>query len=128
MQENKMTENPSLYARLGGYDAISAVVEDLLPRLASDEQLGRFWANRGDDGIAREKQLLVDYLCASAGGPLLYTGRTNKVSHAGMGISLTDWNIFMSHLDDTLNHFSVPEAEKLAVLEFITSTKDDIVE
>ena len=41
----------SLYTRLGGYDAISAVAANLLPRLIGDEQLGRFWANRGDDGI-----------------------------------------------------------------------------
>ncbi|MGI9301570.1 MAG: group I truncated hemoglobin, partial [Gammaproteobacteria bacterium] len=59
----------SLYERLGGYDAISAVANDLLPRLQADSQLGRFWQHRGDDGIEREKQLLIDFLCASAGGP-----------------------------------------------------------
>ena len=76
--------NATLYNRLGGYDAISAVADDLLPRLQGDAQLGRFWQNRGDDGIAREKQLLVDFLCASAGGPLLYTGRDMLTSHKGM--------------------------------------------
>jgi hemoglobin len=59
-----------LYERLGGYDAIAAVADDLMPRLMHDPQLGRFWAHRGDDGLAREKQLLVDFLCVSAGGPL----------------------------------------------------------
>ncbi|MGB8896189.1 MAG: hypothetical protein WCD13_18070 [Pseudolabrys sp.] len=58
----------SLYERLGGYDAVAAVANDLLPRLRSDPQLGRFWAHRGEDGIMREKQLLIDFLCASAGG------------------------------------------------------------
>ncbi len=57
----------SLYERLGGYDGISAFANDLLPRLQSDAQLGRFWENRGDDGKAREKQLLIDFLCSSAG-------------------------------------------------------------
>jgi hypothetical protein len=47
---------PSLYERLGGYDAISAVANDLLPRLQADPLLGRFWQNRGEDGIQREKQ------------------------------------------------------------------------
>ena len=60
----------TLYERLGGYDAIAAVANDLLPRLRSDPQLGRFWAHRGEDGIMREKQLLIDFLCASAGGVL----------------------------------------------------------
>jgi hemoglobin len=54
----------TLYARLGGYDAIAAVANDLLPRLRNDPQLGRFWKNRAEDSITREKQLLIDYLCA----------------------------------------------------------------
>jgi hemoglobin len=118
----------TLYQRLGGYDAISAVVHELLSHLMADEQLGRFWANRGDDGIAREKQLLIDYLCSSAGGPLLYTGRDNKTSHKGMGITQSDWDIFINHLKTTLTQFEVPESEQTDVLNFIESTKTDIVE
>ena len=88
----------SLYERLGGYDAISAVANDLLPRLQGDKQLGRFWAHRGADGIAREKQLLIDFLSSSAGGPMYYTGRDMVTVHKGMRISSSDWNIFMGHL------------------------------
>jgi len=123
-----MSEQNTLYDRLGGYDAIAAVVNNLLPRLMSDSQLGRFWENRGDDGIAREKQLLIDFLCANAGGAVLYTGRDNSTSHRGMGISEQDWTCFISHLKDTLNHFQVPDSEKGDVLTFIESTKVDIVE
>ena len=50
----------TLYQRLGGYDGITAFVDNLLPRLKGDQQLGRFWSNRGNDGVAREKQLLID--------------------------------------------------------------------
>jgi len=123
-----MSEQNTLYVRLGGYDAISAVVDNLLSRLISDSQLGRFWSNRGDDGIAREKQLLTDYLCSNSGGPVLYTGRDNQVSHRGMGISSEDWTCFIGHLQETLTHFQVPNAEREEVLAFIESTKVDIVE
>jgi len=118
----------TLYERLGGYDAISAVANDLLPRLMSDTQLGRFWNNRGEDGINREKQLLIDYLCSSAGGPLLYTGRDNKTSHKGMGIGESDWEKFIGHLNATLDHFQLPQQERSDVMAFIESTKADIVE
>ena len=118
----------TLYARLGGYDAIAAVVENLLPRLTHDPQLGRFWKNRGDDGFRREKQLLVDFLCASAGGPLLYVGRGMKTSHKGMGISDSDWRVFIGHLGATLDNFEVPAGERAEVLAFIDSTKREIVE
>ena len=118
----------TLYERLGGYDAISAVVKDLLPRLMSDSQLGRFWENRGEDGINREEQLLIDFLCSSAGGPLLYTGRDNKTSHKGMGISESDWEKFIAHLNATLEKFELPQQEHSDVIGFIESTKADIVE
>ena len=65
----------TLSERLRGYNAIAAVANDLLPRLRTDPQLGRFWAHRGEDGVIREKQLLIDFLCASAGGPMYYRGR-----------------------------------------------------
>ncbi len=118
----------TLYARLGGYDAVAAVADDLLPRLMSDPQLGRFWTHRAADGIRREKQLLIDFLCASAGGPLYYTGRDMATSHKGMGISARDWEIFLGHLRATLAKFRVPEGERREVLAFVESTRAAIVE
>ena len=118
----------TLYDRLGGYDAITAVVNELLPRLIADSQLGRFWENRGEDGINREKQLLIDYLCSSAGGPMLYTGRDNKTSHKGMGVTASDWDIFIGHLNATLDIFQLPAQELSDLLAFIDSTRADIVD
>ena len=48
----------TLYERLGGYDAISAVVNDLLPRVQADPQLARFWQHRGEDGLKRDCNVL----------------------------------------------------------------------
>jgi len=121
-------QEKTLYESLGGYDAIAAVADNLLPRLENDAQLGRFWANRGDDGIAREKQLLIDYLCSSAGGPMLYTGRDMQTSHRSMGITESDWQIFIDHIKATLADFQVPQKEQDDVLAFIDSTRADIVE
>lgn len=119
---------PTLYDRLGGYDAIAAVASNLLPRLMADEQLGRFWQHRGSDGIDREKQLLIDFLAHSSGGPMYYTGRNMTATHRGMQISESDWTRFIGHLTDTLKHFELPAAETNDVLTFIESTKSEIVE
>ncbi len=118
----------TLYARLGGYDAIAAVADDLLARLVADARLGRFWKNRGEDGVRREKQLLIDFLCASAGGGHYYAGRDMKTSHRGMGINEGDWRAFIGHLRATLDKFRVPARERADVLAFVESTKRDIVE
>ncbi|MBM4002793.1 MAG: group 1 truncated hemoglobin [Planctomycetes bacterium] len=124
-----MTEsNPSLYVRLGGYDAISAVAANLLPRLIADEQLGRFWRHRGTDGMERERQLLVDFLCSASGGPLYYRGRNMKLTHQGMGISEDDWQRFLAHVSATLAHFQLAPREAAEVFEFVGSLRHEIVE
>ena len=122
------SSSSTLYARLGGYDAIAAVADDLLPRLMANAQLGRFWAHRGADGVLREKQLLIDFLSASAGGPVYYTGRDMATSHKGMRISASDWQRFLGHVRATLDKFRVPEPERREVLAFVESTKAAIVE
>jgi hemoglobin len=118
----------SLYERLGGYDGITTFVNDLLPRLKKDPQLARFWQNRGDDGVAREKQLLIDFLCSSAGGPMYYTGRDMKTSHAGMKISENDWTRFMEQAGATMQAFQLPKQECDEIAAFVLSLKQDIVE
>jgi hemoglobin len=123
-----MTEDATLYTRLGGYDAIAAVAEDLLPRLTNDPQLRRFWDHRGEDGLRREKQLLIDFLCNASGGPLYYTGRNMLTAHRGMRIGEIDWRAFREHLQATLQRFAVPERECGEVVAFIESTKAEIVE
>jgi len=120
--------NKSLYERLGGYDAITEVANDLLPRLQADSQLGRFWAHRGEDGVKREKQLLIDFLCASAGGPVYYRGRDMALAHRGMRINESDWKVFLGHAAATLAKFKVPEAVQREVVTFVESLKKDIVE
>ena len=121
-------EQKTLYERLGGYDAISAVANDLLPRLQGDAQLGRFWAHRGDDGVAREKQLLIDFLCSVTGGPVYYRGRDMALCHRGMRISEQDWSIFLNHAAATLAKFQVPAAEQGEIVAFVQTLKKDIVE
>lgn len=117
----------TLYERLGGYDGITAFANNLLARLQSDSQIGRFWENRGSDGIEREKQLLIDYLCTNTGGPIYYTGRDMKLSHTGMGITESDWTIFLGHAGDTMTALSVPAQECDDVVAFVLSLKDDLV-
>ncbi len=118
----------TLYQRLGGYDGVVAFVDDLLPRLRDDEELGRFWQHRGADGVARERQLLVDFLCASCGGPLYYTGRSMTLTHRGMGISGEDWERFVCHATATLQALSIPETESAEIGRFVSSLKNEIVD
>ncbi|HIF11066.1 MAG TPA: group 1 truncated hemoglobin [Sneathiellales bacterium] len=123
-----MADSDTLYARLGGYDGFAAVAGELLPRLMADPLLGRFWQNRGSDGVNREKQLLIDFLSASAGGPLLYTGRDMSTTHQGMGINDEDWQAFTGHLIATVDKYELPERERGEVLAFIENLRTEVVD
>lgn len=122
-----MTEK-TLYERLGGYDGISTFVFDLIPRLQGDAKLGRFWQNRPTDSVAREKQLLIDYLCTNSGGQTVYTGRDMLTSHAGMGIDEEDWSAFLGHAGETFKVLQVGEQEVNDVVAFVLSLKSDVVD
>ena len=118
----------SLYTRLGGYDAIAAVLDDFHIRLKHDSQLGRFWKYRGTDGKKRELQLLIDFVCAETGGPVHYSGRDMGLTHMGMMISESDWNIFIYHLKQTLKKFKIKKAEFSEVIDLVQTLKSSMVE
>ena len=120
-------DQASLYKRLGGYDALAAVTDDFIGRLATDPQLGKFFVGHSTDSIHRIRQLLLDQLCAATGGPCLYIGRDMKTAHAGMHISEADWTAAVKDLNGTLAKFSVPAPEQQEVLGAIAALKPDLV-
>jgi hemoglobin len=121
-------QEKSLYERLGGYNAIAAVVDDFVGRLLGDKMFEKFFSGASTDSKKRIRQHIVDQFCAATGGPCIYTGREMKTSHAGLGITNAEWDAAAKHLIASLDKFKVPEKEKGEVLAFVTSLKKDIVE
>ena len=118
----------SLYTRLGGYEAVAAFVDDLLPRLTSDPQIGDYWKGHCNDSMRTQRQLLVDFLGESLGGPVTYTGRDMKTSHEGLDISEGDWKIFVKHTVATLDSLEVFGEVREDCLTFVADFQGDIVE
>jgi len=121
-------DKKSLYDRLGGYNAVAAVVDDFIGRLVADKRFSKFFVGHSTDSLKKIRQHIVDQFCAAAGGPCLYTGRDMKTTHAGLGITEDDWNAAAAHLVESLDKFKVPKAEKDELLAFVTTLKKDIVE
>ncbi len=121
-------QEKSLYERVGGYNALAAVVDDFVGRLVADKQFEKFFAGHSIDSKKRIRQHILDQFCAATGGPCIYTGREMKTSHAGLGITENDWDAAAKHLTASLDKFKVPEKEKGELLAFVTSLKKDIVE
>ena len=125
---SRAAQEKSLYQRIGGYDALAAVVDDFVGRLVTDKQFERFFVGHSDDSKKRIRQHILDQFCAATGGPCLYLGRDMKTSHAGLGITSAEWDAAAKHLIASLDKFKVPEKEKGEVLAFVGSLKKDIVE
>ncbi|MDE3058288.1 MAG: group 1 truncated hemoglobin [Bacteroidota bacterium] len=123
-----MMKEKSLYQRLGGYDAIAAVVDEFIKRIVSDKALSRFFGGASIDTQKRFRQHLVDQVCAVTGGPCLYVGRDMKTAHQGLGITEKEWEAGVNDLVGALDKFRVPQKEKNELLTIISSTKKDIVE
>jgi hemoglobin len=117
----------SLYQRLGGYDALAAVSDDFLGRLASDPQMGRFFVGLSTDSKVRVRQHIVDFLCVATGGSCKYTGRDMKTVHIGLNITEADWNQMVKLLGQTFDKFNVPEKERADVVGAVAGLKGDIV-
>lgn len=120
-------QQPTLYKRLGGYDALAAVTDDFIGRLATDPEVGRFFKGTSADSQKRIRQHVVDFLCNATGGPCFYIGRDMKTVHTGLNITEDDWSASVKHLVGTLDKFKVPEKEKNEVLAAISGLKSDIV-
>ena len=115
----------SLYERLGGKDAITAVVDDFVARCAKDDRINGKFA--GTD-IPRLKSSLIDQVCEAAGGPCTYSGRDMRTTHDGMAVTGGEFEALVADLVATLQHFSVPDAEKAELLGVLAPMRADIVE
>lgn len=115
----------SLYERLGGKEAITAVVDSFVAKVAADNRINQKFA-RSD--IGRVKTMLVDQICAQTGGPCTYTGRSMKEAHRNMGVTEGEFNALVEDLVATLDAFKVPEAEKNELVAALGTMKGDIVE
>ena len=119
---------PNLYFRLGGYDAVAAFVGELLSRLTKDSDLAVYWKGKSSDGMKKDRQLLVDFLCVTIGGPVHYLGRDMKSAHAGLGITEQHWSSFARRVVDVLDDLGVGAREKDELISLAAKFKSDIVE
>ncbi len=118
----------SLYDRLGGYNAISAVVDAFLTRVWDDPIVGRFFVGMGTDTRDQLRQKNKNLLCFNTGGPCQKINRPLELTHKGLGITDKEFDIVVNHLAATLKEFKVPEREHDEVMAKIGNLRSYIVE
>jgi hemoglobin len=117
----------SLYKQLGGYDALAAVTDDFIKRLATDPKLTKFFRGLGDAHKARIRQMFLDFMCEKTGGPCVYVGEDMKKVHAGMNITDDDWNAAVADLGQTFDKFHVAPDLRKKVGDLLATVKPEVV-
>ncbi len=118
------TAKKSLYDRLGGKPAITAVVEDFVGKVGADVRINARFANAD---MPHLKAMLVDQICEASGGPCKYTGKDMKTSHTGMNITNAEFNALVEDLGKTLNQFNVPADAQKDLVGALAPMQPDIV-
>ena len=115
----------SLYDRLGGKGAITAVVETFVGKVGGDARINSYFKSTD---LVKLKMHLVNQICEASGGPCHYTGRTMKQTHAGMGVNDAAFGALVEDLAGALDHHKVGKTEKDELLGVLGPMKGDIVE
>lgn len=115
----------SLYDRLGGIDAITAVVRAVVDRQMKDDRINQKFARTSEDRLIKE---FVDLICQAAGGPCTYTGRDMTEAHHDMGVTNGEWDAFVEDVVTVLNEFKVGAAEQDDLLNALASFRGEIIE
>jgi hemoglobin len=125
MQSGTTTmEKKSLYDRLGGKPAITAVVDDFIGNVAGDTRINKRFATAD---IPRLKTMLVNQVCQASGGPCTYAGASMKDAHRGMKITDAEFGALVEDLVKSLDKFNVGAQEKNDLLGALGGMKPDIV-
>ncbi len=120
---------PTLYERLGGVSAISAVVDQFIVNVVGDPVINAQFAATAADPYRAQllRNNLIDQICAGSGGPCQYKGKNMKEAHKGMAITEEQFNALVGDLVAALDKFNVPQQEKDDLLAILGPMKSDIV-
>jgi hemoglobin len=121
----------TLWDRLGGEKVVREIVHDAGMAAGADPKVnvtrgGRFKLD--EKSIARMEQLLVEFVSASSGGPLKYSGKDLATAHKGMKITDAEFDDLMGHVTETLKKHKIGQKEIDELLAAVEATRKLIVE
>lgn len=114
----------TLYERLGGKPALTAVVNELWTVVAADPRINARFAKTDPKNFGGQ---LVEFLCQGAGGPCQYKGNDMKAAHAGMMLTEAEFTALAEDTVKALDKFKVPAAEKNEVMNLLGSMKQAVI-
>ncbi len=119
-----MVHTQSLYDKIGGKQALMAVVDQFYVRILADKKLAPLFAKTD---MKKQRAHQVAFLAMALGGPSAYTGKSMRPAHAGRGITAEHFGLVAGHLQATLEWAKVGKPEVTAIMTAAASLKDEVV-
>lgn len=114
----------SLYDELGRGEGISSLVESLLEQIAEDPRIAPQFV---DIDLINLHSKLVEQICAEAGGPCAYGGKSMAEAHAHLPIGETEFNALVEALIAAMEAEGIPRAAQNRLLRRLAPMQGDIV-
>ena len=122
-----VSDQETLYQRIGGYDVVAAIIDDMGPRALNDPAFSMFFTDVDEEAGKAARQHSVNLVCELAGGPCFYNGRDMTTVHEELGITDEQWRLNLGHLADTLDALNIDGDEKSDVIALFAGLKGVIV-
>lgn len=117
----------TLFAKLGGEDAVDAAVDIFYRKVLADDSISHFFETT-DMEAQHAKQKA--FLTMAFGGPNEYTGKDLRSAHAPLvekGLNEDHFTAVAGHLQATLEELNVPADLIGEVMAIAASTIDDVL-
>ena len=121
--ESMTDQSQSLFDRIGGEETVSSLVEEFYDRVLGDDELAPFFE---ETDMEKQRRMQREFFGAALGAPIKYSGRPLNEAHAGLGIELRHFQLFVGHLLDTLKRFNFSEREVDDIIDHVNSYVGDI--
>ena len=114
----------TLFEQLGGRAGLVRLVDDLMARLLADPRMNRFFRDTDQPHL---KEQLVLQLCEVSGGPCRRTGSGMKKAHAGVDITMSDFNALVEVLQLSMDAQGIAFRTQNRLLALLAPMHRDIV-
>lgn len=118
-----MSDDKSLFERLGGTETLIKIIEDTYRRVLADPDLKRFFENVP---MNRLRKMQFHFLAAAFDGPAEYSGAELTAAHAGKGIGGKEFSKFCGHFLDSLESHGIDSRDIDQAMGRLATFKDKV--
>lgn len=118
-----MTENTSLYDRIGGESTVDRLIDDFYDRIVLDQELAPFFK---ESNMGHQRSMFREFIAAALDGPAKFTGRSITEAHQGRAIKASHVQKFVDHLFSALRNFEIDSRDMDEIIARINTYADEV--